>query len=124
MENVSWRRPDFAAPVHEGHYIYFQVAPQFVHYGTTDLEITAIVRRSAPGRVAGMSIDYESLNDYKGAPGWTNIPEDDQWHELTWKVSDSNFVGQWDWNFRINALNSPGEFWIKEVRVRKIGAPR
>lgn len=117
---ASWRRPDFAVPVHEGHYIYFQVDPQFVHYGTTSLAITAIVQRAAPGRKAGMSLDYESLSGYRGARDWLDLPQDDAWHELTWNVDDANFVGHWDWHFRINALQSAGEFWIKEVRVRKI----
>ena len=56
----SWRRTDFSKPGSEGHYIYFAVTPQFVPFGTSELEITAIVRRLEPLRVGGMSLDYES----------------------------------------------------------------
>ena len=34
-------------------------------------------------------------------------------------LSDANFVGQWGWNFRFDAVGSANEFAIKEVRVRK-----
>ncbi|WOJ91232.1 glycosyl hydrolase [Methylocapsa polymorpha] len=115
----SWRRTDFTRPEGDGRYVQFRVDPQFVPYGTTNLEITAVVRRAAPETVAGMNIDYESLKGYRGGPNYQEIPGDEQWHELTWKVSDANFVGGWGWNFRLSALGSAGEFDVKEVRVRK-----
>ena len=49
------------------------------------------------------------------------IPQDDQWHEHTWKVTDANFVNEWGWNFRFDAVGSPNEFLIKSVRVTKPG---
>ena len=117
----SWRRTDFSKPGSEGHYIYFAVAPQFVPFGTRNLEITAVVRRLAREKVAGMSLNYESEKGYVDA-GYFNIPESDQWQELTWKVTDANFVGGWGWNFRLNAISSPNEFLIREVRVKKKSA--
>ena len=117
--DVSWRRTDFTYPGGEGHYAYFRVDPQFVPFGTNNLEITAVVRRAASDKVAGLNLNYESLKGYVGAPEYFNIPEDDQWHELTWKVTDANFMGGWGWNFRLNAIASPNEFYIKEVRVKK-----
>ena len=122
MGDVSWRRTDFTYPGGEGHYVYFRVDPQFVPFGTTNLEITAVVRRVASDKVAGMNLEYELLKGYIGAPPYFNIPEDDQWHELTWKLTDANFVGGWGWNFRLNAISSPNEFYIKEVRVKKSAA--
>jgi hypothetical protein len=118
----SWRRTDFTRPDNEGHYIYLAVAPQFVPFGTKDLEITAVVRRLSPSKTAGMSLNYESTKGYVNGD-YFNIPEDDQWHELTWKIKDANFVGGWGWNFRFNAISSPNEFAIKEVRVQKMGRP-
>lgn len=115
----SWRRPDFARPNGDGRYVHFRVDPQFVPYGTTAFEITAVVRRAAPETAAGMNLDYESLGGYVGASNYQEIPGDELWHELTWKVTNANFVGGWGWNFRLNALGSAGEFDIKEVRVRK-----
>jgi plastocyanin len=120
--DVSWRRTDFTYPSGEGHYAYFRVDPEFVPFGTNNLEITAVVRRVASDKVAGMNLEYESLKGYIGAP-YFNIPEDDQWHELTWKVTDANFVGGWGWNFRLDAIASPNEFYIKEVRVKKSASP-
>jgi hypothetical protein len=118
----SWRRTNFARPDGEGHYIYFSVAPQFAPVGTRDLEITAAVRRLAPEKDSGMSLTYESQRGYVDA-GYIRIPEDDQWHELKWKITDANFVSKWGWNFRLSAIASPGEFLIKEVSVGRT-APR
>jgi hypothetical protein len=120
----SYRRPDFANPAlnGEGRYVYFRADPQFVPFGTKDLEITIAAKRLAPGKEAGMNLTYESAKGYQGAQRWWTIPEGDRWHESTWRVSDANFVGQWGWNFRFDAIGSPNEFLIKEVRVKKVGA--
>ncbi len=119
------RRTDFAdSALHgEGHYVYFRVDPLFVPYGTKELEITIVAKRLAPGKAAGMNLCYESAKGYTGAQVWWTIPQDDQWHQNTWKVSDASFVGQWGWNFRFDAISSPNEFLIKEVRVTKAGRP-
>lgn len=115
------RRTNFADPAlhNEGHYVYFRVDPLFVPYGTQSLEITIVAKRVAPDKEAGMNLCYESAKGYRGAPGWWTIPADDQWHENTWKVNDANFVGQWGWNFRVDAISSPSEFLIKEMRAAK-----
>ncbi len=121
----SYRRPDFANPElhNEGRYVYFRVDPAFVPFGTRELEISIVARRLAPGKDAGMNLSYESLKGYRGGPGWWTIPKDEKWHEYTWKVTDANFVGQWGWNFRLDAIGSANEFLIKEVRVKK-GEPK
>jgi putative heme-binding domain-containing protein len=118
----SYRRPDFANPAlkNEGRYAYFRVDPQFVPFGTKDLEITIVAKRLAPDKEAGMNLTYESAKGYRGAGTWWTIPKDDKWHENTWKVGDANFVGQWGWNFRFDANGSRNEFLMKEVRVRKL----
>ena len=118
----SARRTDFANPaLHgEGRYVYFRVDPQFVPYGTSNLEFTIVARRVAAAKKAHMKFEYESAKGYHaaGKEAWV-IPDDDQWHEHTWNVADANFVGQWGWNFRFDASGSPGEFLVKEVRVSK-----
>jgi polysaccharide biosynthesis protein PslG len=118
----SYRRPDFVNPAlkNEGRYVYFRVDPQFVPFGTKELEITIVAKRLAPDKEAGMNLTYESAKGYKGANGWWTIPKDDKWHENTWKISDANFVGQWGWNFRFDANGSPNEFLIKEARVKRV----
>jgi hypothetical protein len=114
----SWRRVDFSKPNGEGHYVYFSINSQFAPFGARDFEITAVVRRVAPDKLAGMSLNYESLRGYVDAE-YLNIPEGDGWSELTWRISDANFVSQWGWNFRLNGIGSPNEFFIREIRVKK-----
>jgi hypothetical protein len=119
VDNEACRRTNFARADAEGHYVYFSVAPQFLASETGELEITAVVRRLKPTALAGMSLDYESRSGYVNG-GYLNIPKSADWQELRWKIGDVRFVGQWGWHFRLNAIASPGEFLIKEVKVRKL----
>jgi polysaccharide biosynthesis protein PslG len=120
VDGVPSRRMDFTRPNATGRYALFRADPRFAPFGTKDLEITAVVRRLAPDQNAGLNLEYESLKGYAGAPPWHTIPADDQWHELTWKVTAANFVGAWGYNFRFNAISSPNELYIREVRVKKL----
>ncbi|NOJ47688.1 glycosyl hydrolase [Bradyrhizobium sp. WSM 1744] len=112
------RRTNFSRPDKEGHYAYFWVDPQFTPFEARALEITAVVRRVATEKVAGMTIDYESTRGYVGSD-YRSIAASDAWQEITWTIKDANFVGAWGWNFRLNGISSPNEFLIKEVRVRR-----
>jgi len=118
IADAQWRRTDFSRADSEGHYVYFWVDPQFVPLGTTALEITAVVRRMAQDNTAGMTIDYESDKGYVGSE-YRNIAEGDAWQEISWTIQDANFMGTWGWHFRLNAISSPNDFLIKEIRVRK-----
>ena len=122
IPDSAWRQTDISRPGGEGHYVYFLVSPQFVPFGTRSLQITAIVRRLSPDKPAGFSVNYESQKGYVNT-SYSNIPEDDSWHEVSWNVSDANFVGAWGWNLRLNAISSPNDFLIKEVRVKNIQSP-
>lgn len=118
IADAQWRRTAFSRADGEGHYVYFSVDPQFAPLGTTALEITAMVRRTAHEDTAGMTIDYESDKGYVGAD-YRTIPDGDAWQEVTWTIRDANFIGTWGWHFRLNAISSPNDFLIKEIRVRK-----
>lgn len=120
VDGAPARRVNFSRPNATGRYALFRADPQFAPYGTRDLEITAVVRRAAPDQNAGLNLEYESLRGFVGAQAWFTIPADDQWHEAAWRVTDANFVGAWGYNFRLNAISSPNEFYIKEVRVKRL----
>jgi hypothetical protein len=119
IADVQWRRTDFSRPDGEGHYVYFWLDPQFATFGSKTFEITAVVRRIAGEKVAGMNIDYESIRGYVGSD-YRNIPEGDDWQEISWTISDANFVGAWGWSFRLNGIASPNEFLVKEIKVRRL----
>ena len=91
-------------------------------YGSRNLRITAVVRRVAADKLAGLSLNYESQKGYVNST-YINIPEDENWHELSWTVADANFVGAWGWNFRLNGISSPSDFLVKEVRVENVQQP-
>jgi len=91
-----------------------------VPYGTRELEITVVARRVSPDKESGMGIQYESTKGYIGAEGYWTIPTENRWHEHTWRLRDANFIGQWGWNFRLDAAGASNEFLIKEVRVSKV----
>jgi hypothetical protein len=115
----SWRKIDFSRAKSEGRYAYFRVDPAFAPYATREFEVTAVVRRIEPEKAAGMTLFYESVKGYVSVE-YRGIPADAGWHELTWTVKDADFVGAWAWNFGLNAISSPNEFYIKEVRVKKL----
>jgi hypothetical protein len=73
----SYRRPDFANPAlkNEGRYVYFRVAPQFVPFGTKELEITIVAKRLAPDKEAGMNLTYESMKGYTGGARLVDDPQ-------------------------------------------------
>ena len=118
IANATWRRTDFSRPDGEGHYVYLRLDPQFAPFGTRTFEITAVVRRIASDKAAGMSLDYESRKGYVGTD-YRSIPDEDGWHEITWRVDDASFVGAWGWSFRLNGISSPNEFLVNEIKVRK-----
>jgi hypothetical protein len=111
------RRTNISRADGEGHYVYFLIDPQLVPFGVKDIQITATVRRLSRDRPAGFSINYESQKGYVDT-SFSGIPEAEGWHEISWKITDASFVGQWGWNFRVNAISSPNDFLIKEVRVK------
>ncbi|QDL98010.1 glycosyl hydrolase [Rhodopseudomonas palustris] len=117
-ESSTSRRLDFTVANNEGRYAYFSVSPQFVPWGTRRLQITATVKRLPGSPKAGFSLDYESQGGYVNAP-YREIPNQADWQEMTWTIDDANFVGQWGWHFRLNAIASPSEFLIKDIRVAR-----
>jgi polysaccharide biosynthesis protein PslG len=111
------RRTNISRADGEGHYVYFLIDPKLVPFGVKEMQITTTVRRLSRDRPAGFSINYESQKGYIDT-SFSGIPEADGWHEISWKITDASFVGQWGWNFRVNAISSPNDFLIKEVRVK------
>lgn len=107
----------------EGHFIYFRADPTFAGFGSKNLEMTVVVRRTNPEVPVSINLTYESLTGYKETKGgrW-EVPAGEEWVEHTWTVNDANFVGAWGWNFRTDAGGSKGEFQIREVRVKKLPA--
>jgi hypothetical protein len=105
----------------EGIYAYFRVDPLFASFGTTALAITVVARRAGE-QAAGMDVCYESLKGYRGTGKRWEVQAGEEWQEHTWTVDNANFVGGWGWNFRTDIGGSPGDVFIKEVRVRKLGA--
>jgi hypothetical protein len=118
IAHPEWRRTDFSRSDKEGHYVYFWIDPQFAALDVKTVEVTAVVKRVAPDKQAGLNVEYESSRGYVGTD-YRTIPEGDAWQELSWTLRDTSFAGTWGWSFRLNGISSPNEFLVKEVRVRK-----
>ncbi len=103
----------------EGIYAYFRVDPLFASFGTSALEITVVARR-AGDQAAGLDVCYESLKGYRATGKAWQLAPGEEWQEHRWTVDNANFVGGWGWNFRTDIGGSPGDVYIKEVRVRKL----
>ncbi|PTY02243.1 hypothetical protein DB346_08995 [Verrucomicrobia bacterium LW23] len=100
----------------------FYVDPNFLSYDTVPIEVTAIVKRADAARPVTLGFEYES-NKVK-REGYSKvepqeIPEDtSQWHKLSWKVDDSQFVGTWSFHFRFQG--DPKQYLIHSVTVTRL----
>jgi hypothetical protein len=97
------------------------VDPNFLSYTATPIEITAVVRRNPANENSGFKLVYESTTGFKTAGGWYTVPDNKQWHTVTWKIDDAQFVNYWGYNF---ALESDGnkfnKYYIQSVTVTKL----
>ena len=85
----------------------FYVDPNFLSYDTVPIEITAMVKRNEHADPISLGFEYES-NDttregYKKVQAREIPAGNSQWHKLSWKIDDCQFVGTWAFHFRIQA---------------------
>ena len=102
-------------------HVYFDVDDSYASVGDKELEVTIAAQRVDPTRDAGCNLVYESGTGYKNLGEWWSIPAGEGWHQHTFRIQDANFANNWGWNFRIEAVASPGDFWVKEVTVKRQG---
>lgn len=97
----------------------FIVNPEFMSYTTAPIEITAVVRRNPANDNAGFKLVYESTSGLKSL-GWYTVPDNKEWHTVTWKIDDAQFVNYWSYNFSFNSDgNRYNKYLIQSVTVRK-----
>ena len=100
----------------------FIVDPGFLSYTTTPIEITAVVRRNEANDNAGFNLSYESTSGLKGGPSWYTVPDNREWHTVTWKIDDAQFVNFWGFNFSFNSDGDKfNKYYIQSVTVTKLG---
>jgi hypothetical protein len=98
----------------------FMVDPNFLSYTPTPIEISVVVRRNAANDPAGFKLVYESTSGYKNL-GWYTVPDNKEWHTMTWKIPDDEFVSMWGYNFSLDSDgNQYNKYDIQSVTVRKI----
>ena len=98
----------------------FVVDPEFLSYTTTPIEITAVVRRNPANDNAGFKLVYESTTGLKSVGGWYTVPDNKEWHTVTWKIDDAEFVNFWGYNFALESDgNQYNKYYIQSVTVTK-----
>ena len=98
----------------------FIVDPEFLSYTTTPIEITAVVRRNEANDNAGFNLNYESTSGLKGGPSWYTVPDNKEWHTVTWKIDDPQFVNFWGFNFSFYSDGDKfNKYYIQSVTVTK-----
>jgi hypothetical protein len=99
----------------------FIVDPEFLSYTPTPIEISVVVRRNEANDPAGFNLVYESTNGFKHAGGWYTIPDNKEWHTMTWRIDDPEFVNYWGYNFTLNSDgNKFNKYYIQSVTVKKL----
>ena len=94
----------------------FMVDPNFLSYTTVPIEITAIVKRDERNEPAKLVLEYESTSGYKKLDP-EEVPDNKEWHTITWKIGDPQFVASWAFDFRFNS----GKYCVQSVTVTKVG---
>ncbi|MCE0483534.1 MAG: hypothetical protein LV479_04765 [Methylacidiphilales bacterium] len=98
----------------------FMVDPNFLSYTSTPIEISITVRRNAANDNAGFKLVYESTNGYKDC-GWYTVPDNKEWHTVTYKITDEQFVSMWGYNFSLDSDgNQYNKYDIQSVTVKKL----
>jgi len=100
--------------------VAFTVDPNFLSYTHAPIIISAAVRRMSAASHPGFNLKYESAAGRKGI-GWNSVPGDDQWHTLTWNISDDEFVGSWGYNFTFDSDSTNySQYYLRQVTVTKL----
>jgi hypothetical protein len=98
----------------------FVVDPGFLSYSPTPIEVTVVVRRNPANDNAGFKLIYESTNGYKNF-GWYTVPDNKEWHTMSWKITDAQFVSMWGYNFALESDgNQYNKYYIQSVTVTKL----
>jgi hypothetical protein len=97
----------------------FIVDPNFLSYTATPIRITAVVRRNEANANSGFKLVYESTAGYKTL-GWYTVPDNKQWHTVTWDIDNAQFVNMWGFGFRFDSDgNQYNKYYIQSVTVEK-----
>ncbi len=93
----------------------FMVDPNFLSYTSTPIEISVVVRRNQQNSPSSIMLNYESTSGFKNTSRY-DIPDNKRWYTAKWKITDSQFVNMWGFNFTMNS----GSYDIKSVTVTKL----
>jgi hypothetical protein len=141
IDGVGYRSTDLR---NNRPFIYFDVDSRFASWGDRDFEITVVARRARPDQPTVLTLVYESKTGYHEygkrtptpglnsetlfeseayrAPELWYLEPGTAWQEHTWRIHDACFIQKWGWSFEVNVEMSPGDVWVREVRVWKVSA--
>ena len=96
------------------------VDPNFLSYTSAPIEISVVVRRNENNDNSGFKLSYESTDGTKTL-GWYTVPDNKEWHTMTWKITDAEFVGMYGFNFSlVSDGNQYNKYLIQSVKVTKL----
>jgi hypothetical protein len=101
----------------------FIIDPNFLSYTSspTPIEITVVARPAPSVSSAKLVLEYESpsqiINGYKKLAA-QELHDNKDWHTITWKINDAQFVGKYGFHFRLDQ----GKYFIQSVTVAKLAA--
>lgn len=79
-----------------------------------------MVRRTTNG-AAGFNLKYESAAGTKSTGSWNGVPAQDQWHTLTWDVTDARFVGKWGYHLSLDSDSTDNsQYALKSLTITKL----
>jgi hypothetical protein len=98
----------------------FIVDPNFLSYTHVPIQVDIVVRRNEANDNAGFKLTYESTTGYKNL-GWYTVPDNKEWHTLSYKIDDAEFVNMWNFSFSLDSDgNQYNKYDIQSVTVTRL----
>ena len=77
-------------------------------------------RRDAANDEVGFKLKYESTDGFKTTESQT-VPDNSEWHTITWKIDDAQFDSMWGFNFELESNGKQSnKYDIQSVTVNKL----
>jgi polysaccharide biosynthesis protein PslG len=118
------------ANVGPGKAVYFAISPRFANYAMRDVYVRVTARTEGPvpeKRYTGMNLWYQPYKGSRAKPPeypyraegtWWTVPADNQWHSMTWHLTDALFAHTFGSGFYLQ-LDDSFPFVIGKVELSR-----
>lgn len=106
------------------HFITSYLAdPTFITPETRELTLTITAKRlpseSGLEHPTGFSLTYESIHGLRTLPVPSVVAGDNQWHEITWNLTDAKFTGTYGFHLKTDSTGFANDLLLKKIEISR-----